>query len=107
MFILLDGKPKFIMGTINGIDYFTEEERKHLLEVEFKDQEIEETTYDIDEGFKARAKELGKLNLTSSRSEFLEYLNGDKPLPENKSIEILKEQVSTLSDIIDYLLSNE
>lgn len=94
MFYLSDGKPVFYIGKINEIGYITEEEKEKIIQQLKEDNphiEIKDKPIEIDRDLKEKAIELGKLQLTYSKSEFMKYLNDEKPIPGLEVKQLKKE----------------
>lgn len=106
MYSLVNGNPVFYIGKINGVGYTSDEEKTELLE-RFKDEKITDEKIEVDKTLKEKAIELGKLQLTYSKSEFMKYLNGKKPIP-GLEVERLREENELLQlAIMEIALANE
>lgn len=103
MYSLVNGNPVFYIGKINGVGYTSDEEKAELLEY-FKDEKITDEKIEIDKELKEKAIELGKLQLTYSKSEFDKYLKGEKYVPELE-ISKLEEENKELKKELEELKS--
>ena len=100
MFSLVNGIPKFYIGKINDKYGYSSEEEKQRLIQELKLEDYTDEKIVIDEEYKKITTELGKKQLTYSKSEFLKLLeieleNKDKP----KEQEIINTLLKTVSDL--------